>query len=362
MNKVFHYHTVKVVAIMAGFPPDEAQTIAYASQYTDDATEHKPIRIQNAPVEWVIPERYKKWQYFDPICTAHSAKSWHRKLWKWAKFYLKPSVQRRVLMPFHFIPGEAKAENKEFDFVTRKNGTLAGLLITNAKDSLLRAETEDHRTFGLVKLGVAIHTYADTWAHSGFSGRHSSLENDIENIRTKKDSSVWEKFISHTVSFAAPDVGHAEASDTPDISSISWKARYANTRKTPKKIARDNTIEFLDASQRIFDHLKEVSPAPSKSLPWENFAKPLEACLRDEQNWPAAFNHQDVVFDYHRFKWRENALAGDSVDWDDFDNAKDFGKLQFQCTGQDKRWFMFHKAAYEHRKFVLQRIPESWEV
>jgi hypothetical protein len=362
MNKVFHYHSVKVIVTMAGFPPDEAQTIAYASQYADDATEHKPMRIQDAPAEWTIPERYKKDLWFDPTCTAHSAKTWHRRLQKWAKFYLKPSVQRKILIPFHFMPGEAMREPALFDYVTKKNGTLAGLLIETAKDSLLKAKTNDQRNFGLVKLGVAIHTYADTWSHAGFSGRHSSLENDIKDIKRKGNGSAWSNLLSLAASYAAPDVGHAEALDTPDLSYVSWKATYANKKKTPRKISRDNTVEFLEAAQNIYDHLKQVSPMPNNSIPWKDFARPLEDCLQKEENWSAAFSNFGIDFSYTHYDWRESTLAGDSVDWDDFDDAKDFVKLEFKFTGQDKRWFMFHKSAYEQRKFALQRIPETWQV
>jgi hypothetical protein len=35
--------------MQAGFGPEDAQTIAFASQYVDDATEHKPIRIEGIP-------------------------------------------------------------------------------------------------------------------------------------------------------------------------------------------------------------------------------------------------------------------------------------------------------------------------
>jgi len=45
MQTDFHYCAVKFLAHMAGFDEAEAETIAYASQYVDDATEHKGSAI-----------------------------------------------------------------------------------------------------------------------------------------------------------------------------------------------------------------------------------------------------------------------------------------------------------------------------
>ncbi|MEA3340124.1 MAG: DUF6765 family protein, partial [Chloroflexota bacterium] len=44
-------------------------------------------------------------------------------------------------------------------------------------------ESQRNRWRRLCRIGVALHTYADTWAHQRFSGRHNRGENDVENIR-----------------------------------------------------------------------------------------------------------------------------------------------------------------------------------
>jgi hypothetical protein len=58
MEQDFHYYTIYHLSVLAGFSKSDAQTIAYASQYVDDATESEPIR----PFED---------QYFDTARTAH---------------------------------------------------------------------------------------------------------------------------------------------------------------------------------------------------------------------------------------------------------------------------------------------------
>ena len=45
MNINFHYAAVKVLARHAGFSEGDSQTIAYASQFVDDATAHEEMAL-----------------------------------------------------------------------------------------------------------------------------------------------------------------------------------------------------------------------------------------------------------------------------------------------------------------------------
>ena len=359
MNKEFHYYCIRVLSQMAGFPKDDAQTIAYASQYADDASEHKAIKIADVP-QLIDYPRYEG-NTFDPICTAHASKSWFVKLWKWARFYLKPKVQRKIIMVFHFIPPIAKQGNgdqEKFDFVTQKNSSLANELIDDALGYLKNAviNTEAYE-FGLVKTGLALHTYSDTWAHCGFSGRHSSIENDIEDIKIKDRKQFSPVDVGKTIiSYFAPDVGHCEAGLLPDTTNTHWKASYSDKRKRPRRINRHNTKEFIDAAEIIYEKLSNVAPNPSRD--WDNFDDKLKMVLRKKETWQNAF--PGISFSYSRFDWREKALCGDTVDWDNFDDASDFARLDLKCTDKDIKWFWFHKAAYEQRKFLADKIPKEW--
>lgn len=359
MDKTYHYHCIRILSELAGFPAKDAQIIAYASQYADDASEHKMMKISNVPESINYP-RYIG-TTFDPICTAHSAKSWNKKLRKWARFYLKPTVQRQILMVFHFIPPKSidvQDHENGFNFVSQKNSRLANELLDNALVTLANAtQNNNEYEFALVKTGLALHTFSDTWAHSGFSGRHSSLENDIKKIKVKSEkgfSSVdlWGGIIS----YAAPDVGHAEARTIPDTTSTHWKASYSDKRKQPRTINRDNATEFLDASKIIHEKLSAV--APNTPQTWASIAGNLKKALAKSETWQSSF--PGVPFSYNRFDWRESALYGDTVDWDDFEDESDFARLNLKWTRNDLKWFWFHKAAYEQRMFLSDKIPNSW--
>ena len=79
MQLDFHYYCVGALARMSGFLPKHALTIAYASQYVDNATESEPVRVGGIG--------------FDPVRTAHMGLT----SFTW-------DVQKKIYMPFHFIP------------------------------------------------------------------------------------------------------------------------------------------------------------------------------------------------------------------------------------------------------------------
>lgn len=364
MDKVFHYLTIRVLAQEAGFPPAAAQTIAYASQYADRdrATEHKKMKIAGAPAIGGALPRYHSGT-FDPICTAHWAKSWFARLRKWAKFYLSPKVQLAVLMPFHFVPPRPGEDLQSFSFVTEQEGALATEIVTRATDVLAQEQVgSEGYEYGLVKLGLALHTYADTWAHAGFSGRHSGLENDIGGLRVGTVGSRLQPvgLGLAVVSYVAPDVGHAEAPSTPDLAHVQWTAKYSDRKNPLKRIERDNTTLFLNAAAVIYRRLVQVAPKRSTAARWRSLEAALRRCYELRDTWENTFANGGVPFYFHRFEWREAALSGDSVDWDGFDSERDFRRLSFKYTGRDKRWFMFHKAAFEQRQLVTSQIPNSW--
>jgi hypothetical protein len=63
-------NAIHVLSHLAGFEGSEAEILSYASQYTDPATEHKPIPIKNLPPE---ASQQTVRGTFDPVCSAHEA-------------------------------------------------------------------------------------------------------------------------------------------------------------------------------------------------------------------------------------------------------------------------------------------------
>ena len=117
MQKDFHYYCIGILARGAGFNSKDAITIAYASQYVDDATESKPITLTNKDSGFKLR--------FDPTRTAYfglKASDW--------------SIHKRVYVPFHFIPPypfdytRALAYLKPYKYVTEPGSSFATMLLT----------------------------------------------------------------------------------------------------------------------------------------------------------------------------------------------------------------------------------------
>jgi hypothetical protein len=342
MNILFHYYCIKALAREAGFSPDEAETIAYASQYVDDATEHKPIAIQNAPPE---AEEQHIGGRFEPVCTAHSGLQ-----------YLtcgNQDVQRLIYIAFHFVPGDEYVGSGAYDYCVRPNGKIASDLLDNALTQLGSASIGSlDRKRALIRTGIALHSFADTWAHQGFSGRHSAHDNDIQD-RARFEDGEWQPlgFFERAALDILPDIGHAEAGVMPDVGHLQWRYRRASSTSLSP---RNNTEEFLAAAEEIFSRLMKVG-SPANPMPQAQIRKCLSDCQNSPTIWTETFPSYFSSGHYDKLAWRNQALHGSNVDWDRYTTASEFAALQFKYAS-DPAWLLFHAEAGKQRDYVLRRI------
>ncbi len=334
MQKDFHYYCIGVLAKAAGFDKEAALTIAYASQYVDDATESEPIHVGD--------------MRFDPVRTAHIG----LKAFGW-------STQKRVYIPFHFIPPK-QIRSPQDSFVTVPNSPLALRILKAACDEQLELPR-------LCRIGVALHTFADTWAHHGFSGRLHA-ENDVESIYHLKGKKWDHLLVKNILLDILPQIGHTEAWHFPDHPFLTWKYTRVLTNE---EVVRNNTNEFLTAAETIYHHLCEVDkPKSDTPIPWEDIKTEVRDLLayREEDPekrcgaWKEHFQHMfdPVAFRYDKQAWRNEALEPDKeadTDWDDF-APSDFKRLLFPMRSgfYDSPWVQFHRAALRQRHFVLENL------
>ena len=189
----FHYYCIFVLANLAGYSKEEAKIIAYSSQYTDDATDSEPIAVGNF--------------VFDTVRTAHNG----LKANKW-------SINKKVHIPFHFIPPRPINGSDSFTYITQPNSDFAQLLVEDAQN-----EAGDLQ---LYRLGIALHTYADTWAHQDFSGRKHRENNLTKLQRSKKENDlkcpIWWYGPNWVTDLFAVRIGHSQALKYPDHSHGYW--------------------------------------------------------------------------------------------------------------------------------------------
>jgi len=334
MQRDFHYNVIRILAEKAGFIPSEAQIIAYASQYIDDATEHKPIRL---PLNVSFDFQRIKGNILDPICTAYSGMRYLEGF--------KKSSQMKVFLAYHFLPPEPYNGQSNYSYITKHNSTLAKILLEETRNEF----TSSERTYSLIKLGISLHTYAYTWAHENFSGTHSDYDNNIAFIRFY-DQSKWFSLTKagKLKSKIVPAIGHAEAGNFPDLPYLIW--RYHKI-KNQNLYIRNNLDIYIDAAYNIFNFLKTLT---NSFVKWESFSGRLINCLsfvNDSLNkrcYNYSENFPEIGFYYNKNQWKNNFLF-----------PKNFNlTTEIKRKPIDYKWLLFHKAAFEHRKFVMSKIKK----
>jgi hypothetical protein len=171
MNIEFHYYALHYICRCAGFSEEDASTIAFSSQMVDECIASWEI-VSDRPVSRTqVTQNYVFWD---------------------------ESVAKDIYLPFHFIPGDVTLAG------TRRIDGRAGRFVVT-EDSPLAREIliEALKTGNLFRIGIALHAYADTWAHQNFSG-DSEAQNAFE------------------VSSPIPAAGHLHALKNPDNPHIVW--------------------------------------------------------------------------------------------------------------------------------------------
>jgi len=329
MQVDFHYYCISVLAFHAGFEKEEARIVAYCSQYVDDATESKPVNLEQF--------------LFHPIRTAY----YSLKAINW-------DMQKKIYIPFHFLPPKPLRSQEKFSYITQPNSYFAKILLKEA----IKKKMENW----LHKIGTALHTYADTWAHQGFSGRQN-IENNVEDIniheREKWKQLTWENIVLD----AFPMIGHCEANRYPDYPFLTWK--YKNYKN--QWIERNNTKIFLLAAETIFRHLCNITGKRKSS--WQQLAETVKElflcdvnvnkrCKAWIEQFPKIFQTQEDIYD--RVAWRKEALGTESernYQWDDMSPEK-FETLKFSIKKDffKSNWVNFQRAAFLQRNFVLYNL------
>lgn len=368
MQQDFHFYAIGILARGAGFNPADALVMATASQYVDNATESEriPIQVNGATLQ------------FDPVLTSYKKLDMLKSI-DW-------SAQKRVWIPFHFIPAQSfdPETNLSYSYVTRPGSPFAYFLLEQAA-----AEPLQRYKRRLCRLGVALHTFADSWAHQDFSGLKAAGDNNVEGIYVydPTDQSWQHLPIENVVFDIMPKLGHAQAGYFPDLAYQRWKFSLV---PSPGEITRDNSSIFLEAAHTIYTILMDVEKVdPAPPIPWEELEPKLYATLSasgakarlieelthsidrafqaeaSEKRcalWRGTFQHYfgelSEAYRYDPTAWRQAALTGD-VDWDGY-SRKDWEQLAPRPVKSgfwDSYWVHFHRAALRQRHLVLERLP-----
>jgi hypothetical protein len=379
-----HHTATYVAARIAGFSFKDAEIVSYAAQYVDDAT--------NAGIV-----QFKQSDYlYSRIASAH-------KMIDYNNFV---DVENHLAwIPFHFLPGNGLLPAGE----TPEGGELEKLICRPdshiARDMLRYAAQDMSRARGLHRLGIAMHVYADTFAHQGFVGS-LSIANQVKDL-TSGDADLDKRIKEHTkkelfasisgniknffqvlgrvlslmwhekrfpaefiASFMHKNpVGHASADVYPDHPYLQWQYIDFNNQI----VKRDNTTIFLKAMDMMVLAM-QAWRAGDQTMHLEaqtglgdadrgvlerlfRFTVGLDGEER-RQDWLAAIGRGEFSFGAEvptyiakgAGSWKESALG--TIE------ATDTGleRFPYKDSFLVSNWKLFHDALQIHRSDVVHEI------
>ncbi|HWR12083.1 MAG TPA: DUF6765 family protein [Rectinemataceae bacterium] len=226
MNIEFHYYTLHYLSRCAGFNENDASTIAIASQMVDECIAPWEIFGWNPDLS---PGGGAGSAAERGAVSATGRGAEGRRLTQVTQNYVfwDETVARDIYRPFHFIPGDAtlasarRVDDRAGRFVVTEDSPLSREILIAAL-----------RTKDLFRIGIALHAYADTWAHQNFSG-DSEPQNAFDH------------------SSPIPAAGHLHALKSPDVPRLVWQdPRLAEEYRTV-----DNASRFTAAASMIYRFL-----------------------------------------------------------------------------------------------------------
>ena len=307
MDFEFHYYITGIIAHKAGFTEEETQIIAYASQFVDDNT--------------II---YDVEGYLNYISQTIDI--------------LKPKKTLMRIYPiFHFIPGNPMANSAR-----RKDGKMH--ILNTIPDSKLSQEImnmafKSPMKKRLYRIGIASHTYTDTWAHQNFVGFNDSFNNFNLN--------------------PIPNIGHSDVLLHPDRIGREWK----DTRLVKKQIK--NNDRFILAAEKLFYWYTGYL---NSDVFWPPVEKELLRIInsRDEERLELYSEITPWLLPYNKYKWFDNAIDQKVRGLKDSRNEilskfiilKDKYYWKKDIKKEDMDWFKFQESVKDHQMEVLPLVNE----
>ena len=196
MNVEFHYYSTAFLAVKAGFPIGEAAVLAYAGQYVDHHNRALEIETGEGVVPAPSTQNYSFWD---------------------------ASTVEDVLAPFHFLPAGAADS-------PRRDRAVSAWDVRPNSEPAKRLLVAALRTGSPYRIGLALHTFSDTWAHQNFTARNES----------------WNRLIPRN---RLPSPGHAHAGTAPDL----WLAEWEDPRLENSLIV--NKRRFAECAAKVYRYL-----------------------------------------------------------------------------------------------------------
>ena len=351
-----HHTLTYISARFAGFGHAKASTIAYCAQYVDDATNAGLITFNNGAM-------YKR------ISSAHKMLDYRN---------LDELANHQVWIPFHFLPGNAglpAGQNPKGSFIHKLVCKPDSYV---AHDMLKACVADQSKSYGLHRLGITMHVYADTFAHQEFAGVNHKI-NEVHHLKSnikRKDKSFFDKIKSYFVSDAFP-LGHGAALDYPDQPYLTWN--YKNGERKPRLIKRNNPEIFVDAVDkmcramycyRVKDESMNLDAAPGipakDAATIKKFILSIKSADGDERHskWLKLIAKGTFSFGAAKLQYKPKGVGSWKFQAINQKSSCDTGREIFIYKDKflSSNWKMFHDALQAHRFDVVHDILPKYGI
>ena len=286
MDISFHYFAVKSVARAAGYDEEKAQRIASFSQFIDDYNWYSYFRAGNIP-EYIKADELdivysKTLNILNPVTTG---------FYDWVDMatLILPRPQKYTVSAFHFIPQDAQsiAENDNRAVpATLNDGSYISSMLQDLKNDINNNAVNE--SDALMRMGMLLHTFADTYAHQLFTG-YADAVNSVELISatdniTGEDATKkyhfwieeWLTKLEEIFKITPPTIGHMAIAHVPDLSHLSFEMEYRRADGTVHRHSRSNTSTFVNTCQQLYNYMRDIlgSSIPA-DMEWEELAEKL---------------------------------------------------------------------------------------
>ncbi|HOW55152.1 MAG TPA: hypothetical protein PLR60_10920 [Syntrophorhabdaceae bacterium] len=192
----------------------------------------------------------------------------------------------------------------------------------------------------LYRIGIATHTFADTFAHQNFVGADDGF-NDMAGL--------LEKLI--------PSVGHADAKHSPDIPNEIWQDK----RLVLSHASIDNKPRFLDAAGCLFDLYRgrSVDDDARRTLLADlgnAIGDSTSTKTRRVGNYKALIGGEFTKYDEDA--WFKEAVGFTTADTSGGGDTVPGTETRWvwKDNYKESHWFKFQEAVKAHQAYVLTSI------
>ena len=376
MQVDMHYYATYALARAGGFTKEHSRVIATASQFVDD----------NAGT-WDDEEiLFNDGARLDVEPTAHHVLNWTNWTGWMRKHGLAAHQQRRVWVPFHFLPG-GEGETCLTRMVCRKDSEIAREMVEHHL-------AKNDKSYYLPLLGIMAHVYADTFSHYGFSGvacKENEVRDDSLEILNKEDlpetilthvearaKSFRERYgheargVRHilvSLKSAAAEamsggLGHAAVLTYPDRPYLIWEFEYEQQHEGGRKGRkyRDNPTTFHEGARALHKAFsKAKAPAggtKGAAKRWRDLSEGVRRVIETPGVCDDRIEEWQLLMETGQLGGERNERIP-GYDGDRWNEQKEKLRDTPSEEALDKPVYQFYQAAALHRVYVLRDLlPE----